>query len=229
MALTIYRELEQGSAEWIQARAGIVTASTVGKLLTSTGKVASNDTSRTLTETLIAERITGRVEYVHPSRDMQRGTLLEPEARRLYEGYHYPVQEVGFMVWEESGLKLGYSPDGLTSDEDSEGLIEIKSRTPRIHLRAIYTDTVPAANMAQLQAGMLVADRPWIDYVSYCPGLPLYVKRVHPDPAWQTAIIEAVTQFEETAARQLFEYQALAHDMPATEWWDPLDEGEEIY
>ena len=78
MTLTIYNDLEQGGTEWLEARRGIVTASTVGKLLTSTGKIANNDTSRALIETLALERITGRVEYIHPSRDMQRGTLLEP-------------------------------------------------------------------------------------------------------------------------------------------------------
>lgn len=229
MALTIYDTLEQGTDEWLEARRGIVTASTVGKLLTSTGKIANNDTSRALAETLITERITGRIEHTHPTRDMQRGTLLEPEARRLYEGYHYPVQEVGFMVWEDNGIKLGYSPDGLTADGDSDGLIEIKSRTPRIHLRTIMTDTVPAANMAQLQAGMLVADKPWIDYISYSPGLPLYVKRVEPIPEWQTAICEAVTRFEEMAGVEIFNYQRITEHMPATEWWDPFDEGEDIY
>lgn len=227
MTLTIYNaeDIPQGSDAWHEARRGIVTASTVGKLLTSTGKVANNDTSRALAETLIAERITGRVEYIHPTRDMQRGTLLEPEARRIYAAHHGPVEEVGFMRWDEGDLSLGYSPDGIAG----EGLIEIKSRTPRIHLRAIYTDTVPAANMAQLQAGMLVADRPWIDYVSYSPGLPLYVKRVEPIPEWHAAIIEAVSQFERTADQQIFEYRALTHEMPATEWWDPFDTGEEIY
>ena len=60
MALTIFESLEQGTPEWLEARRGIVTASTVGKLLTSTGKVASNETARTLTETLALERLTGR-------------------------------------------------------------------------------------------------------------------------------------------------------------------------
>ena len=54
MTLTIYdaADIPQGSDAWIEARRGIVTASTVGKLLTSTGKVANNDTSRALTEAL---------------------------------------------------------------------------------------------------------------------------------------------------------------------------------
>src|SRR5699024_1678551 len=149
MTLTIYNaaDIPQGSDAWLEARRGIVTASTVGKLLTSTGKIANNDTSRTLIETLAIERITGRVEYIHPSRDMQRGTLLEPTARELYEQHPAPVDEVGFIRTELGvGTRLGYSPDGLVGDE---GLLEIKSRTPRIQARTIRLGEVPAANMAQ--------------------------------------------------------------------------------
>src|SRR5690606_529488 len=154
MTLTIYDTLEQSSPEWLEARRGIVTASTVGKLLTATGKVADNDTSRALTHALIAERITGRVEYSAPSRDMQRGTLLEPYARDLYASHYAPVQEIGFMRFENTnGSVIGYSPDGLVGED---GLIEIKSRTPRIQVDTILADRVPAANMAQLQAGLFV-------------------------------------------------------------------------
>ena len=221
MALTIYEHLEQGTDEWLEARRGIVTASTVGKLLTSTGKVANNDTSRALTETLVAERVTGRVEYVHPTRDMQRGTILEPFARDLYAEHHAPVEEVGFIRLDKDTFTLGYSPDGLVGEF---GLIEIKSRTPRIHIRTIYADKVPAANMAQLQAGLLVTGRLWIDYVSYSPGLPLYVKRVYPMAEWFTAITAACEQFEEEAQQFEYDYCARAVNYPATEYHDPFAE-----
>src|SRR5699024_7152733 len=59
MALTIYGQLEQGTDEWLEARAGILTASTIGQLITAkTIKPAMNDRSRGLCQTLIAERIT---------------------------------------------------------------------------------------------------------------------------------------------------------------------------
>ena len=35
MALTIYDQLEQGTPEWLEARAGILTASTIGQLITA--------------------------------------------------------------------------------------------------------------------------------------------------------------------------------------------------
>ena len=226
MTLTIYDQLEQGGTEWLEARRGIVTASTIGKLLTSTGKVANNDTSRGLVETLAIERITGRVEYIHPTRDMQRGTILEPFARDLYAQHYGEVQEVGFMRLDSNGHSLGYSPDGLVGDD---GLLEIKSRTPRIQARTILDNRVPAANMAQLQAGLLVTGRAWIDYCSYSPGLPLYIKRVTPDLDWFAAIREAVEQAERNAHALVETFRDATKGMTQTEYFDPFDEGEEIF
>jgi hypothetical protein len=57
---------------------GLVTASVVGKLLTPTLKVADNDTSRALTATLAAERITGWTEESHMTPDMWRGVDQSP-------------------------------------------------------------------------------------------------------------------------------------------------------
>ena len=96
MTLTVYDELEQGSDEWVNARAGLVTASTVRQLLTGAGKIANNDTSRGLVEKLALERITGRVQYLPPTFDMQRGTLLEADARAIYHERFGRVYEVGF-------------------------------------------------------------------------------------------------------------------------------------
>ena len=225
MALTIYEHLEQGTDEWLEARRGIITASTVGKLLTSTGKVANNDTSRALTETLAIERITGRVEYIHPSRDMQRGTILEPFARDLYAQHYGEVQEVGFMRLDGNRHSLGYSPDGLVGDD---GLLEIKSRAPRAQARTILDNRVPAANMAQLQAGLLVTGRAWIDYCSYSPGLPLYIKRVTPDLDWFAAISEAVEQAERNVSALVETFRDATKGMTQTEYFDPFDLEEEV-
>ena len=215
MALTVYEDLEQGSEAWLQARCGIVTASTVGQLITArTVKPANNDTSRGLTASLVAERITGHVEPTFPSRAMERGTLDEPYAREVYAEHYEPVTEVGFMVRDDWGFRLGYSPDGLVGPD---GLIEIKSREQKIQLQTILADEVPAANMAQMQAGLMVADRDWCDYVSYSGGLPLYVKRVWPDEQWQAAITSAIGAFEQTAADMIRLYEATTKDAPMTE------------
>jgi hypothetical protein len=201
--LQIYPDLEQGSDEWLAARCGLVTASTIGKLLTSTLKVADNDTSRALTETLIAERITGHVDYVHPTFDMQRGTLDEPLARDLYRAEYAPVEEIGFAVRTIGKHRLGASPDGLVN---KRGGIEIKSRRPRTQLRTILTDRVPVENLAQIHACMLVLDREWWDYVSYSGGWPLHVIQVIRDDKWDAAITAALETFEEQAAAAIGQY-----------------------
>ena len=211
MTLTIYNDLEQGSDEWLEARRGIVTASTVGKLLTSTGKIANNDTSRGLIETLVAERLTGHVEYVHPTADMIRGQLDEPYARAAYAEHYSPVEEVGFYRLDTDRYSAGYSPDGVVR---GGGLLEIKSRTPKIHLRTILTGRVPAANVAQLQMGLFITGKPWIDYLSWCGGMPIYVERVTPDPRWFDAIDAALIEFESNAASIIEAYRNLTSGNP---------------
>ena len=211
MSLTIYDTLEQGSDAWLDARAGMLTASMIGKLVTPSLKVAANDTSRGVVETLVAERITGFVEYVHPNFDMQRGADDEPYARDLYSEQHAPVTEIGFAVRTFNGHKLGASPDGLVGEV---GGIEIKSRKAKVHLRTILTDKVPAENMAQIQTCLLVLDRQWWDYVSYSGGWPLHVIRVHADPAWQAVILDALNQFEFDATNMISRYTAATDGAP---------------
>lgn len=223
MTVTYYRDLEQGSEEWLQARCGLLTASVIGKLITpSTLKVADNDTSRGVTLTLAAERITQHVEYVHPTFDMMRGTDDEPFARIAYaEHKNVAVEEVGFIVREEADYKVGFSPDGLIG---TDGLIEIKSRKPKEQLTAILLDSVPAYNLAQMHAGMFITGRDWCDYVSFSGGLPLYVKRVHRDPKWDAAIEATARAFETNVADIISRYNTATEGLPMTERRPELEE-----
>lgn len=228
MTLTIYDQLEQGGAEWLQARAGILTASTIGQLITAkTIKPAMNDRSRGLCQTLVAERITGHVEPVYPNRAMTRGTLLEPEARRIYaEQTGQDVDEVGFARLDTDTYTLGSSPDGLVGET---GGIEIKSPSAKVHVSTVLSGAIPDYNRAQVQAFLHVTSREWCDFISYLPGEPLCIIRDFPDQRWQNAIVSAAEQFEETAIAAVARYERATHGLPTTLWWDPLDTGEEIY
>lgn len=221
MTLHQYPNLEQGTEEWHAARRGIVTASVVGQLITSrTIKPATNDVSRALTATLVAERITGYTEPTYMNDDMLRGVADEPLARKLYSDRYAPVTETGFMVRNDWGFPIGYSPDGLVGDD---GLIEVKSRRQKKHLTTILSGEVPAENMAQLQCGLLVSGRQWIDYLSYCGGMPMWPRRVYPDPRWFDAIIAAVAAFEQTAAEMVNAYNAATDGLPTTERFHDLE------
>lgn len=214
VTLHVLDNIDQRSPEWYAARCGIVTASVVGKLLTPTLKVADNDVSRGVTAALVAERITGATEETPISNDMWRGIEHEPYARDIYSGNYQQAVECGFMRIDGDGWTLGYSPDGLVAHD---GLVEIKCPRPKGHLNTILADAVPAYYMAQLQAGLLVSGREWIDYVSFCAGLPFYVKRVTPDPAWQDAIVAACKRFEDTATQMLAAYRKAVEGLPTTD------------
>lgn len=213
MTLHIY-DCEQRSDEWYELRRGIVTASVVGQLLTPTLKVASNETSRGVIAGLVAERISGVIEQSFTNDDMMRGILHEPVAREAYAENYAPVTEVGFMVKAEGDWTLGCSPDGLVGDD---GLIEIKCPRQRGHVQTILADSVPYHYVAQCQAALLVSGRDWLDYVSFHAGLPLFVKRVHPDAEWFAAITEACKAFEIAATQMTHDYLAAADGLVATE------------
>lgn len=275
MAIKVYEELEQGTELWLEARAGLVTASTIGQLITKANKptidydcpncgassgqacqskpnkdgetrdlktthservdvarenpvtelvVASGDTADSLMKKLIAERLTGFVEPSVMNKAMQRGVDDEPYARAEYAKQQgVTVDEVGFIVNDDTGFRLGYSPDGLVGEH---GLIEIKSRTQQRQLEVFLRDEVPAENMAQLQTGLFVTERFWIDYVSYCGGMPLYIKRVYPDPAWFEVIAKALGAFEYTAQEITSRYLEATAGKPLTERIDHYTEME---
>ena len=215
MSLKVYENLEQRSDQWYEARRGIVTASTVGQLITpSTLKIAADDKSRALVYQLEAERITWHVEPTFTTEAMWRGIEDEPLARDLYSEKYAPVTEVGFMVRDDWGFRIGFSPDGLVGDD---GLIEVKSRDPKGHLRTILDGQVPSFHIAQCQAGLLVSGRQWIDYISYCGGMPMWVHRVWPDERWRRAILEAVRTFEAVAAKYMDQYAGRTAGLPPTE------------
>ena len=196
-------DVEQRTDEWYAARCGMVTASAVGALLTPTLKVDANEGSRGLTATLVGERITGHVEPTGITPDMWRGIEDEPHAIDAYtRHYGRAVAECGFMVRtiepeDFPAFEVGYSPDGLVG---GDGLVEVKCPRAKGHITTVLADQVPTYYMAQIQCALLVSGRAWADYVSYHGGLPLYVKRVLPDPDWQAAIVAAVAACEDAAA-----------------------------
>jgi predicted phage-related endonuclease len=214
MTLHVFNDVIQGTEEWFAQRRGLVTASVVGKLLTPTLKVADNDTARGITATLVAERITGVTEDSYTNNDMLRGVMCEPIARDIYSGLYHQAEETGFMRYDGDGWSLGFSPDGVVG---TDGLLEVKSPRAQTHVQTTLADKVPHHYIAQCQAGLLVSGRKWIDWVSYCGGLPLYVKRVYPDPDWFEAITAACIAFETNATALVNDYLGRVEGQPATE------------
>jgi hypothetical protein len=208
--ITYHPEIVQGSDEWAKLRCGVLTASEMKLILTPTLKVASNDKERAHLYSLMSQRITGYVEPSYISDDMLRGWEDETEARTAYAKNYAPVKACGFVTNDEWGFTIGYSPDGLVGDD---GLIEIKSRAHKFQVETILenvaSNTAPADFMLQVQTGLLVTKRAWIDFISYSAGLPMATIRVLPDPELQTAIINAATAFETRIATKIAAYHEI--------------------
>jgi YqaJ-like viral recombinase domain len=214
MAIIYHEDLIQGSDAWLAARCGLMTASEMKHILTPTLKIADNDKTRSHLWELLAQRVTRYVEPSYIGDDMLRGMTDEIEARRLYHIGTAKVHNAGFVTNDEWGFTIGYSPDGLVGDE---GLIEAKSRRQKFQVQTFAEGIVPPKFMLQLQTGLLVTRRKWIDFISYSGGLPMFVHRVEPDSVMQEAIILAATVFEARLAEKLEIYRTVTADLPLTE------------
>ncbi|RKQ95401.1 MULTISPECIES: lambda exonuclease family protein [Halomonadaceae] len=192
--------LDQGTPEWHAARLGIVTMSELKTLLVK-GKGPGGFGSGALSymHQLIGERITGEPsDAFQGNAHTQRGHALEPVARALYS------EATGNTRLEQVGIILnhgvGYSPDCLVN---GNGLAEIKTKLPKHQIEVLLNDEIPQEHIAQCQGGLWVSEREWIDFVSYWPGMPLFVKRIYRDEAMIRTIAERVDAFHEELERRM--------------------------
>lgn len=177
--MKITHDIEQGSPEWLDMRLGLITCSEISAIR------ADGAGAQTYINALAYERITGESSSVFDGNEWtKRGQELEPVARQMYE------KKAGKSVYMISFVEnkgFGYSPDGLilqptTAPEDLHrfyGAIEIKVKQPSEQIHILRTGGIPKKHIDQLYGGMSCAELDWIDFVSYCPNLPLFIKRVY--------------------------------------------------
>ncbi len=210
--IKFHPDMIQGTDEWIAARCGLLTASEMRLIITpATLKPAKNDKASAHLNELLAQRITRYVEPHYISEDMLRGQADEMEARALYEKHYALVGEVGFVTNDKWGFTIGYSPDGIVGED---GLIECKSRRQKFQVDTLIARAVPDEHAIQIQTALLVTERKWCDYVSYCGGMPLSVTRVYPDQKVMDAIADAADTFENFLAARLAAYSVAIETMP---------------
>lgn len=183
---------------------------------------ATGETARAIAVSLAAERITGHVDPVYVNADMQRGHDEEPLSRDLYAASRgVTVDQVAFMVEDKWGYQIGFSPDGLIGDD---GLFETKSRRQKKQVLTVVSGEVPPENYMQLQCGLLVSGRKWIDFASYSNGMPFWTKRVYPNPVAFKAILRAVEKLEADIAEIVAKYEAAVEGLPCAPRLAEFDE-----
>jgi hypothetical protein len=191
--MRIVTDIKQGTPEWLALRLGIVTASELDSLLVSgKGESGFGVAAFTYMDQLIGERITEEAaELPFQTKATIRGHELEGVARDLYEQREeVRTEEVGIIL----NHGIGYSPDALVG---ANGLTEIKTKLPKFQVSVILAGEVPKEHIAQCQGGLWTAEREWIDFISYWPGMPLFVKRMYRDEVLIRKISERVKTFYE--------------------------------
>lgn len=179
-------DCDQGSEIWLQARCGIVTASRFSDVLAG----GQGKTRGKYLNELAAEIIRGTPEPdPYSNAHMERGHQQEDDARKAYAFLKdADPQRVGFL---RNG-RVGASPDSLIGDK---GGLEIKSALGHIQIDRLKRGLLPSEHAAQVHGCIWLAEREWWDFVSYSPGLPLFVTRVHRDDAYVSQLAKSIEAF----------------------------------
>lgn len=182
---------EQWTPEWFACRAGIPTASEFATVMAKGKGGGESVTRRKYMLTLLGEVLTGEVVESYSNAHMERGKLMEQEARDWY-AFHTDnaTEQVGFVRNDEIGA--GASPDSFVGEH---GLLEIKTALPHIQLERVISGGLPAEHKAQVQGQLLVTGRQWVDFVSYWPKLPKHLFRVDRDEPYIATLKQAIADF----------------------------------
>ena len=167
-----YYEVEQRSDEWFQAKKGKMSASNADIIL------ANGKGLETYIYSLMAEYFSNAEKEHYTNADIERGILLEPEAKIEFQFYTgLDIKEVGYVEFNEYIL---VSPDGLIGDD---GLIEIKCPNDSIYFKLLLSNNIKPEYIAQMQMQMYVTDRQYCYFVSYNPNFEksLYIKKINRD------------------------------------------------
>jgi hypothetical protein len=186
-------ECDQGTDEWLRARMGIPTASCFKQILAK----GEGKTRRSYMLKLAGEILTGEPMEGFSNQHTERGHEMEPEARDLYAFMRdAEPQLIGFI---RNGQK-GCSPDSLIG---ANGMLEIKTKLPHLQIDCLLSGGLPSDHKAQCQGQLWIAEREWLDFVSYWPKLPLHVVRVHRDEEYIAKLAQAVDEFNDELAHMV--------------------------
>jgi hypothetical protein len=200
----IFIECLQGSPEWHQARAGVITASCYAEAISTMSRTSGRRkpgdptaASDKYAADLAIERISGK-PYGEPPKAwvLNRGHEMEKLARMAYEARTNSMAHESGLVLSDDRL-FGYSTDGFVGEH---GLIEIKAPIDSLKIVEIMEGDLSEYEH-QMQGGMWITGRQWCDFIMYVPdlenaGKDLYIKRVKRDEEFIAAMVAGLTSFE---------------------------------
>ena len=186
-----HHQIDQNTDEWLQLRTGFITTSNFSTIMANNGKAFGSPAVQYAQKVAIESRTKRNIE-TFKNDWMQRGNDLEDDARRMYSELNFvDVKPGGFMEFKE----FGSSSDGLTDP----GMIEIKCPKYSTHMERIMKGGPDRSYLWQIRGQMWIYDRPWCDFVSYCPDFPadkqLYVSRIERDAEPEDMMIVRLKEF----------------------------------
>jgi hypothetical protein len=177
-------KMPQKSPDWWLARRGLPCSSSMDKIITPVKGELSKSMDKYVYQ-LIAERMSNRApgpadEYI--SEAMREGIRNEPHARRWYESFtEFDVEQIGLAV-SDCG-RFCSSTDGLlvTDSGNYAGALELKCPQAAAQAEYLIEGRLPESYKVQVHGELLVTGLPFVDFVSYCPGLETFHLRIERD------------------------------------------------
>jgi hypothetical protein len=184
-------DCEQGSWDWLEARAGIPTASEFDRIISPTGKIRTGETPKKYLAEKLAEWWVGGPLPSFSAVQMEYGEILESEAKPAFSfKTGLDIQTVGLVLTDDG--RVGCSPDGLIGDDNG---IEIKCPSRQVHVGYLLGETLPEEHLLQVQGAMYVTGRPKWTFVSYCRCFPMFVVYVERDERILSMIAQGLDAF----------------------------------
>lgn len=186
----IITDFEQGSDEWMKARVGSPGASSISKIITSTGTISKQRDDYLYQ--LAGEKVAGKAEEGYKNQAMINGNEREDGNRKLFEMlYDVEVKQCGIVYKDERRL-FHCSPDGLVGDND---LLEIKSPQIGTQARLLIERKVKPEYWCQCQMQMHVCERERVHFMSAYEGLPPFIVPVVRDDKFIAKLSAALEDF----------------------------------
>ncbi len=184
---------QQGSLEWFQARAGCVTASEFGNLVTDKWEIRKGEMPKTYLNKKLAERWTGQpIESMWVSRAAEDGNILEEEARNwLAFKFGDEIHRPAFITTDDG--RAGCSPDGVIGTAG----IELKCPQSPNQVKYLLSGGLPEEYNPQVHFSMFVTGWQQWHFISYSRRLPKLVLVVERDEKIQVVIADALAGFLE--------------------------------
>jgi len=187
----IIDSFQQRSTEWLIARCGNPGASSISKIITSTGAISKQREEYLMQ--LAAETVTGRPEDSgYLSRHMVAGIEREDASRALFELiYGVEVRQVG-IVYKDEFKMFHCSPDGLVKEN---AILEMKNPMAKTHVKSLLDGTLPTEYKGQCMMSLYVTERELCYFMSSCEGLPPFILEVPRDEPYIAQIAKALDDF----------------------------------